>query len=319
MELDILHTLELLSKENPKNRPNFFESNFFKESLVSGEFLQLDYSYFANQLEFFLSTNFHSISPSSPSRDKIIDILCSMISSMSFLELSKKLLPLLHDSDILYFIYHLSTPIPSSPQFANQVLLCECKWSNFNYVLIYNSIANHGKQIYSLIKEGKGKQLEDWKYSLCTEKEKLEILQEVLLSVPSNSLIHHLLSSAPSLLDKIRISTLASFSILVNLLSNFSNISKLKRLVKISRFPFSELPSSFKNSKRKRKREDKSSLEQETLSTMDHKEFGSWKLEDNKTNAESSVNSLTIYSTSDVLVYICSLLYNSLVHSIYRA
>jgi hypothetical protein len=48
MELDTVRTLEMLSQD--RSRESFWESDFFKDSLVTGEFLEIDYKFFAEAI-----------------------------------------------------------------------------------------------------------------------------------------------------------------------------------------------------------------------------------------------------------------------------
>jgi hypothetical protein len=43
LELDLVKTINQLAEEEPLDRPNFFESDFFKQSLASGAFLEMEY------------------------------------------------------------------------------------------------------------------------------------------------------------------------------------------------------------------------------------------------------------------------------------
>ncbi len=57
LELDLVDTLQQVSKVDPTDSQNFWCCDYFKESLASGEFLALDYPYFANVLTGILSTD----------------------------------------------------------------------------------------------------------------------------------------------------------------------------------------------------------------------------------------------------------------------
>lgn len=137
---------------------DFWESDFFKESLDSGDFLQMDYKFFADHLLKMLQEG-------GKDRERVVDLIKLYIQSQPFSVLCQKLLLLLDNEQILSFLYHLTSNTTSSSSltlsnlttnYINQVILCECKWASLDSVLFYNAITNFGRQFIRLITEDEG-------------------------------------------------------------------------------------------------------------------------------------------------------------------
>lgn len=223
LELDLFYTIQLLSMYNWREAPaaiksdnyyvsppssprsrspspppsptplvpvqSFWDSEFFRDSLRSGEFLALDPRYFAEQLLAIISdsdSNNKDNSSRNSSRHydndddhydddrfgsnnnntnsdkaKLMELVATYVAQQSFRDLCQKLLVLLPDNDLLYFIYHLSQSQQLQQQqqqqthyidnFINVTVLCEPRWTSVEDVLLYNAIVNYGRQFLRLV------------------------------------------------------------------------------------------------------------------------------------------------------------------------
>lgn len=101
MELDLVNTLNMISES--KIKPSFWESEYFKASLMSGEFLELDYQYFAEAIVGILENG------NRDDKRVILDAIQRYIDEEDYKELSQKLLHLVDEKDLLNFVYKLQS------------------------------------------------------------------------------------------------------------------------------------------------------------------------------------------------------------------
>lgn len=144
MELDLLRTIKFLATEKPHDRASFWESDYFKECLHDGTFLELDYSYFADvMLQMLNSTS------SRTDKEDIIHLIEKYISSESFKDLTQKILMLLDDVDLLHFMYRLSSSSrdASKEDVISAMIVCDCKWNSLEDAVFHNILANHRRQL----------------------------------------------------------------------------------------------------------------------------------------------------------------------------
>jgi len=94
------------------------------------------------------------IEKSEDRKTQIMTVIEKYLITMSFKDLCQKLLFLLSDSEVLTFVYHLT----SGPQRTNEsIVLCDYKWNNIDDLTLYNSLVSYGKQVISLIVTDEGK------------------------------------------------------------------------------------------------------------------------------------------------------------------
>jgi hypothetical protein len=142
------------SENREEDALGFWESDFFKDSLSSGDFLELDFKFFATKLEGFLEKPGRE-------RDLAMAAVQSYLKTEDFRELCQKLLLLLDDADLLQFAYHLVgfeslSPSSTPLSFVNSIVLCECKWSTFEDLLFYNTLVNFGRQVVRFLSDDQG-------------------------------------------------------------------------------------------------------------------------------------------------------------------
>lgn len=137
----------------PQPQKTFWESDFFKESLESGEFLKLDYDAFAEELMHMFC------SEDKEEREEVLDVLEEYIESEDFKDLCYKLLPALGDTELLLFAFNLSPRSSRSTltveQQITRIIICDCKWKQLDTLLLLNGILNYGKQVVKFLMDEK--------------------------------------------------------------------------------------------------------------------------------------------------------------------
>lgn len=213
---------------------DFWESDFFKNSLKSGEFLQMDYQFFANQLEKMLNTG-------GKERDQVLDVVELYFKKESFPNLCQKLLLLLDDSSLLSFIYHLDSSTFSNSSLTknevNIIILCECKWPSLDSPLFYNAILNSTKAFHKLLKENENEYLKFEKF-----------ISQNYISTPTSFLQQHWLYfqslEGKTLLSTCRFAVLETFIVFYLLVTKAEDRESLEKVMKQENISFSPVTNS---------------------------------------------------------------------------
>eukprot|EP00026_Physarum_polycephalum_P008469 Phypoly_transcript_08556.p1 GENE.Phypoly_transcript_08556~~Phypoly_transcript_08556.p1 ORF type:complete len:467 (+),score=88.69 Phypoly_transcript_08556:94-1494(+) len=144
LELDVQHAVDMLVHED-----DFWTSRYFQESLVSGDFLAMDYEYFVQVLEAKLEGSETSA---------VRNMMKSYLKRESTKELSQQLIRLLTDRELLNLLYHSLSGNKKLPFI--EFVISECKWKNLDELLLYNTLATHTHILVSrIIKDEEGKDL----------------------------------------------------------------------------------------------------------------------------------------------------------------
>jgi len=154
MQLKIEKTVKKLFEDQ-----EFWESEHFRNSLESGDFLSIDFSYFASYL-LDIWREGDSTSDGRLLWETVVDYL----KEADFKELVQKLFLLMSDLEILYFMYHLCEDEQGGEEL--NTIVSHCKWASFEDLLLYNALVASCASVVRLIlcDEGKNirKELDEW-------------------------------------------------------------------------------------------------------------------------------------------------------------
>ena len=178
MEIDVYETLKMLSDENVvDNHANtFWKSDYFRDALSNGKFLELDVDLFVKLLCEIL------LSPKNQHHEKLMEIISQYIKSQNWNQLCNYYLPILlsveskkiynnlnnnnsnnennnipnnrqHENilcDLMFLLIDIQTCTTIEEKISAKVLCVE-RWNSFENILILNALLNFSKQTIQLI------------------------------------------------------------------------------------------------------------------------------------------------------------------------
>lgn len=135
LELDVVRTVQMLVDEEP----SFWSSEFFRESLLNGDFLALDYAFFAEELCRRLD---------SPQVRLLAE---SCLRNEPFRELCNRVLLELDDKSMLHWLYKL-VPLNEAPSM-EQLFVTQPKWSDLEELMLFSALLTQSKAVTKLLAE----------------------------------------------------------------------------------------------------------------------------------------------------------------------
>jgi len=225
-QLDVVKTVKKLLKDN-----DFWISDEFRESLEGGEFLKIDYNYFAKIMLNLLGSR----------RRDIEDLMKKYIRGNSFTTLC----PLLHNISEKELIIFIGDLVQKPTNMREE--LFSYNWDNFEDLLYYNCLLDDFRPRLSnyIMEENQTSYIHE---NYLIKGEEQDILQH---SITRNSLINS------SMKEKIRFILLEAFLIYIRIKCYDFNRESMENLLNKEGILFERVWTEFERKKKKRKNKKK--------------------------------------------------------------